>query len=161
VSTLAVCGVVALIAPRASVAADTVDVPTLDAAALHSQPGQAWTAEIVTPDAPDSDDDDGGDDAPTASAVVPSAHGASRTFDRSWLVGHLVVWRASQVREGHALRGPPSVSGDALTLDDDCDHLESPDPTFIASGRLRPRPILRSQINHAISASDVPSMRAP
>jgi hypothetical protein len=179
VSTLAVCGVAALIAPPASVAADTVDVPaivaadvptivaadtvdvpTIAPAALHSLPGQTLTAEFETPDVPDSDDDDGGDDAPTASAVVPSTHGGGHTFDRSWLLRHRVVRRASQVREGHALRGPPSDSGDALNLDDD-DHLQSPDPTFIASGHLRPRPILRSQINHAISASDVPSMRAP
>ena len=179
-STLAVCGVAALIAPPASVAADTVDaivladtvavpgivadtvdVPTIEAADLHSLPGETLAAEFDTPEVPDTDDDDGGDDAPTAAAVLPSAHGASHTFDRSWLLSHLVVWRASQVREGHALRGPPSVSGDALNLDDVNHHLQFLDPTFIASAHPRPRPILRSQINHAISASDVPSMRAP
>jgi hypothetical protein len=163
VSTLAVCGVAALIAPSASVAADTMDVPAIAAAPDRTQPGNGWMAESIVTDPADSDDgDDGGDDAPAASGVVPSSHRIDRTFDHSWLIGHPVfVSRASLVLAGHALRGPPSADDDVFNVDDDDD---SPVPTSrpIPASRSRALQIFRSQSNQArYRTSDVPSMRAP
>jgi hypothetical protein len=165
VSTLAVCGVVALIAPRASVAADTMGVPTIAAAPDRTQPEHGWTAELIVTDPNDSDDgDDGGDDAPAASGVVPSNDRTDQTFDHSWRLGRSpFVSRASLVLEGHALRGPPAADQDPLDFDagaDDDYHVSTSRP--VGASHPRPRLILSSQPSQALCrAFDGPSMRAP
>ena len=172
VSTLAICGVAALVVPPVCVASDTSDVSTIGSAPDRTQPEHGWAAELIVTDPADTDDgdDDGGDDAPAASAVVPSAHGASHTFDRSWLLSHpVVVSRAEQVLEGHALRGPPSITENAPDLDDadddddrDFDCQVSPSTSCPEPGGLRPRPVFHFQFAHTLNrASDGPSMRAP
>jgi hypothetical protein len=131
VSTLAVCGVAALIVPPASVTSLTMDESAIAAASSQTLPGHGWTADVLAPDVPDTDDDDGGDDAPAPSAVVPSAHSASHRFDRSWLLEHLVVIsRASHVLEGHALRGPPVEDDDSSDADRDDDDDDDDDDTL-------------------------------
>ena len=125
VSTLVVCGVAALIVPPACAAVVTMDESAIAAASSHTLPGHECAGELLSPDVPDSDDDDGGDDAPVASAIVPSVHAIGRMFDQSWLLHHpAVTWRSSQACEGHALRGPPvsdEDSSDADQNDDDDD----------------------------------------
>ena len=164
-STLAVCGVAALVVPPAAVASATMDAPAVAAAPDRTQPETGWTAELILTDPNDSDDgdDDGGDDAPTASAVVPTGHQANRGFDRSWLLGHVVlVSKASQVIDGHALRGPPSISGHVPDLDRNHDYFDPLFPPPVPASRPRPRPIFRSQLDHArCPAFDAQSLRAP
>ena len=131
VSTLAVCGVAALIVPPASVTSLTMDESAIAAASIQTPPGHGWTADVLTPDAPDSDDDDGGDYAPAAAAVVPATHTAAETFDRSWILEHLIVTsRASHVIEGHALRGPPVEDDDSSDADRDDDDDDDDDDTL-------------------------------
>ena len=163
-STLAVCGVAALIVPPASLASDTSDASRIAAAPDRTQAERGLAAEPIVTDPVDSEeDDDGGDDASAASAAVPSRHGASHSFNRSWLLSHLVVVpRAEQVLEGHALRGPPSITRDEFDVDDDDDRFGSFVPPSTAASYPRPRPLFRSQLDHALCpATDGQSLRAP
>ena len=167
VSTLVVCGVAVLIAPPVAAASVTVDVSLVAGAAVsadQTSTDHAWSAEVIAPDVPDSsDDDDGGDDAPGASAAVVQASLSSHNSggDRWHLLHTLMVSCASQTRDGHSLRGPPCVTGDASDVDeDDCGHDQ--DMTPFTAAPPYSNPFRRFPGNSLLSgACDGPSMRAP
>lgn len=127
VSTLVVCGVAVLIAPPVAAASVTVDVSLVAGAAVsadQTSTDHAWSAEVIAPDVPDSsDDDDGGDDAPGASAAIaPASLSSHNSCGDNWYRLHiLVISCASRTGDGHSLRGPPCVTGDASSVDQsDC-----------------------------------------